>query len=109
MTDNSLSIDDVCHAPRKTKSSRHTVALSDDATLIAQQKKAELVFLGKMPVGLHGVRTNADDLRSGSLKDLVPVPKGACLGCTDGSVILWIEVQHDGRLPEKISKADPRP
>src|SRR2546426_3732643 len=34
-TDNSLSVDDVCHAPRQPESRGHAVALSDDAVQVA--------------------------------------------------------------------------
>ena len=47
-TNNSLSVDDVCHAPRQSESCGHAVALSDYAVHVAQQDEGELVFFGEL-------------------------------------------------------------
>ncbi len=49
-TNNSLSVDDVCHAPRQPESCGHAVALSDGAVHVAQQDEGELVLFGELPM-----------------------------------------------------------
>ena len=46
--DNSLIVDDVCHAPRQPESCGHAVALSDFAVHITQQDERELVLFGEL-------------------------------------------------------------
>ncbi len=48
--DNSLTVDDVCHAPRQSESCGHAVALSDYAVHVAQQDEGELVLFGELPM-----------------------------------------------------------
>ena len=48
--DNSLTVDDVCHAPRQSESCGHAVALSDYAVHVAQQDEGKLVFFGELPM-----------------------------------------------------------
>ena len=47
-TNNSLSVDDVCHAPRQSESCGYAVALSDYAVHVAQKDEGELVLLGEL-------------------------------------------------------------
>ena len=47
-TNNSLSVDDVCHAPRQSESCGHAVALSDYTVHVAQKDEGELVLLGEL-------------------------------------------------------------
>src|SRR5213080_1133545 len=47
-TDNSLSVDDVGHAPRQPESCGHAVALSEYTVCVAQQDKGELVLFGEL-------------------------------------------------------------
>ena len=46
--DNSLTVNDVCHAPWQSESCGHAVALSDYAVHVAQQDEGELVFFGEL-------------------------------------------------------------
>jgi hypothetical protein len=47
-TDNSLSVDDVGHAPRQPESCGHAVALSDCAIHVTQQGERKLVLFGEL-------------------------------------------------------------
>src|SRR6266851_7825586 len=95
VTDNTLSVDDIGHAPRQSESYGHPIALSDDATHVAQQDEREPVLFGESLVGLHRIGADPDDFRSSVLEDLVVVPKGPGLVSTEGRIIPWIEVQYD--------------
>ncbi len=48
--DNSLTVDDVCHAPRQSESCGHAVALSDYAVHVSQQDEGKLVLFGELPM-----------------------------------------------------------
>ena len=50
VADHSLPVDDERHAPRQPEGRRDPVALSDQAVLVAQQQKGELVRGGKLLV-----------------------------------------------------------
>jgi len=54
VTDDSLSIDDVCHAPGETKGCGPTVGLSDDAAFIAQKERG---YNGNVDTLLRAPRT----------------------------------------------------
>src|SRR5712692_10274982 len=104
-TDNALSVDDVCHAPRQPESCGHAVALSDYFTHVAQQDVGELVLFGELPMRFHRIGADSYYFRSSVLEDFVAIPKGTRLLSADRSVIPWIEIQHNILLAEKIPKA----
>ncbi len=95
VTDNALSVDDIGHAPRQSESCGHPIALSDDATHVAQQDERQLVLFGELLVGLHRIGADPDHFCSSVLEDLVVVSKGPGLSSTEGRIIPWIEVQYD--------------
>jgi len=106
VSDNSLTVDNICHAPRQPKSRGYTIALPDYTTLITQQYKGQSILLGEPLMGLRRVRTDPNYLRSGVLENLVIVPKCTRFGGTAECVILRVEVKHNTCLIEIIPKTN---
>ena len=66
-TNNSLSVDDACHAPRQSESCGHAVALSDYSVHITQQNEREMVLFCKLLMRLLRVGTDTDDFSTSLL------------------------------------------
>lgn len=105
VTDHSPPVDDERYAPWQPERRGYSVALSDQAVLVAQQWKGELVRCGKLLVRLDRVRADADDFRSCIHEEFVAIAEGARLGGADGRVVPRVEVQDDILLTKKIPEA----
>ena len=84
---------------------RDTVALTDLAASVAEQREREVVVSGEPGVLVHGVGADPDHLGAGRGEHLVAVAEGARLGGAAAGLVPGVEVENHHVLGEAVAEA----
>ncbi len=105
--DHSLTIDYEGHAFGVAPLSRHAILTCYYALGIGEQRKLDVVLLGKLLVGVEGVQRNTKNLRTQCFELREPVAEGFRLGNSTRGFVLGVEVEDDW-TPDKGGHLDAR-